>query len=684
MNRGQILLLLVLMGLWMPGWGVSAAVAGERPPNIILILCDDLGYGDLGIHWQNERAKAGKPAIDTPKLDAMAKQGVQMRGTYCPAPVCAPSRASLLTGVTQGHAHVRDNQFDKAIEDNHTLGSVLHNAGYRTAAFGKWGLQGKGPSDETPNKFEAHPMNRGFDYYFGYIRHRDGHAHYPKEDKKECYDGAVDVSADLDLCYTTDLFTARAKQWIIDQVKADKDKPFFVYLAYDTPHAKIQNPPCAFPQGGGLKGGLQWTGKAGAMINTAQGTYDGYMHPDYAKTDWPQQYKMYANMVRRIDDCVGDVLQLLADLDIDENTLVIFTTDNGPSAESYLNGKPFDPPFFQGFGPFDGIKRDLWEGGIRTGAIARWPDTIPAGRVSQEPSTFANFLATFCDAADTPVPARCEQVSMLSSMTGQGKQQPANVYIEYFNNGKTPGYGIFDKAHAGRKRGQMQAIRIGDYIGVRYDIQTHADGFEIYHILKDPKQTTSLADQPGMAKLQQEMKDEVLRRRVVNDSAKRPYDNEPMPAVNNIKTKPGILTTTDDRAVPYVVAGADPQPHLVLAGRIPSSYESTKDGTMQFVGYLDVPRAGVYTFEFKCDNRALMKLHQATVIDHDKPFDKDRTTRVSVNLEAGLHPYRLYVNTDKGVRHHLSMKWIVPGGDEPLQIPEEALVVGADGRVASR
>lgn len=451
MKRRFCLLVLLIWAL-TPALDASAAPNGARQPNIILIFCDDLGYGDLGVHWQDARARAGKPAFDTPHIDTLAGQGVQMRHTYCPAPVCAPSRASLLLGVTQGHANVRDNQFDKALEDNHTLGSVMRDAGYATAAFGKWGLQGKDPGD-FPNKFEAHPMNRGFDYYFGYIRHRDGHMHYPKEDRKECYDGAVNISDKLDLCFTPDLFTARAKKWIVDQVKQDKDKPFFVYLAHDTPHAILQNPPSPYPAGGGLNGGVQWTGKPGKMINTAHGEKDKWMHPDYAKTDWPDVFKRYANLVRRIDDTVGDVMQLLEDLGIDDNTLVIFTSDNGPSLESYLRNKPFRPTFFEGYGPFDGVKRDLWEGGIRLGAIARWPNRIPAGRISNEPSTFADFMATFCDAAGVPTPARSDGVSMLPSMTGQGEQRPANIYIEYFNKGKTPGYDAFEKSHAGRQRG---------------------------------------------------------------------------------------------------------------------------------------------------------------------------------------------------------------------------------------
>ena len=664
----SLCLILLAMILVLPVFFVSA----QKQPNIILIFCDDLGFGDLGAHWQIQRAKNGKPAIRTPQIDAMAKQGVQMRHTYCPAPVCAPSRASLLLGVTQGHANVRNNQFDKALEDNHTLASVLGQAGYATAAFGKWGLQGK-PAEGIVNKFPAHPMNRGFDTFFGYMRHKDGHRHYPKEDKKECYDGNKDISQNLDLCYTTDLFTARAKKWIVDQVKADKDEPFFVYLAHDTPHAILQNPPSAYPEGGGLNGGVQWLGKPGKMINTATGKYDGWMHPNYAKTDWPDQYKRYANSVQRIDDTVGDLLQLLRDLKIDDNTLVIFTSDNGPSKESYLEGKDYNPSFFEGFGPFDGIKRDLWEGGIRPGMIARWPGAIPEGRINREPSTFADVMATFCAVANTPVPARSDGVSMLPAMTGRGEQQTANVYIEYLNNGRTPNYGKFEKHHAGRKRGEMQAIRIGDHIGVRYDIKAHADDFEIYHIVNDPKQKKNLAKTPGMAKLQQEMKDEVLRRRVVNDSAKRPYDFKPMPALTGIKTRPGLDIAFPMRTVEYVqkIDGAKSQ--MMTTADLDLAINTKLPATVLYTGYLEVPKTGLYQLELVSSERSLLRIHDATVIDNDQPFKSGEVITVEVRLEKGLHPLRLYLNTTGDKAGSVVVKWQIPGTDKSEVIPASAL-----------
>ncbi|MGC4014368.1 MAG: sulfatase-like hydrolase/transferase [Luteolibacter sp.] len=258
------------------------SAAGVAPkPNVIFILCDDLGYGDIGVFYQNLRKATNdrsEPWHFTPNLDTVAAEGLQMPHHYCPAPVCAPSRASLLLGVHQGHANVRDNQFDKALENNHTLGTVLKGAGYATACVGKWGLQGSGAN---PTAWAAYPTKRGFDYYYGYVRHGDGHEHYPKEGPydgaKEVWDMNTEVSSGLDKCYTADLWTARAKKWLVDQHTTAPSQPFFLYLAYDTPHATCELPTMAYPAGGGLTGGLQWTGTPGAMINTAGGT-GGRLH----------------------------------------------------------------------------------------------------------------------------------------------------------------------------------------------------------------------------------------------------------------------------------------------------------------------------------------------------------------------------------------------------------------------
>lgn len=254
----------------------AANASVSAKPNIIFILTDDLGYGDIGLFFQNLRQKnndRSQPWHLTPKLDGMAAEVIKLTDHYCAAPVCAPSRASLLLGVHQGHANIRDNQFDDALENNHTLATILKVAGYKTAAIGKWGLQGKSAA-----AWPAYPTKRGFDDFFGYVRHADGHEHYPKEGlyrgPKELWENEIEISATLDKCYTTDLFSARAKKYILDQHANNPAQPFFMYLAFDTPHAVDELPTQAYPSGSGKNGGLKWLGKSGNMINTASGKID--------------------------------------------------------------------------------------------------------------------------------------------------------------------------------------------------------------------------------------------------------------------------------------------------------------------------------------------------------------------------------------------------------------------------
>ena len=323
-----------------------------------------------------------------------------------------------MLGVHQGHANVRDNQFDKALENNHTLASVLKQGGYATVAIGKWGLQGTGNS---PVEWPAYPTKRGFDDYFGYVRHGDGHEHYPKEGlysgKKEVWENNREISSNLDKCYTADLFTARAKKWILNHEAASPTQPFFLYLAYDTPHAVQELPTQAYPSGGGINGGLRWLGTPGHMINTASGTIDSWVHPDYANATynddgdpatplvpWPDVYRRYATAVRRIDDAVADLRQLLQDLGKTTTTLIVFTSDNGPSIESYLPNQPLAADFFDSFGPFDGIKRDAWEGGIRMATLVCWPGHIRAGGINNSPSAFWDWMPTFAELAGMPPP----------------------------------------------------------------------------------------------------------------------------------------------------------------------------------------------------------------------------------------------------------------------------------------
>ena len=250
---------------------MSDASIMPKRPNIIFILCDDLGFGDIGVLYQNSRA-AGQPRELTPNIDSFAAESMQLHQHYCPAPVCAPSRASFLLGVHQGHANVHDQQWDKALADNHTVPRVLKRAGYATAAIGKWGLGGDDQGGTTPADWPAFATKRGFDYFFGYERHADGHEHYPKEaiyssKSKECYDGTNNVSSLLDKCYTTDLFAARAKKWIQDQRTTNSSQPFFLYLAFDTPHAVYEFPTQAYPSGGSRINAWSWRPGATNTVN---------------------------------------------------------------------------------------------------------------------------------------------------------------------------------------------------------------------------------------------------------------------------------------------------------------------------------------------------------------------------------------------------------------------------------
>ncbi len=671
--------------------GLVAVRAAETPkrPNIIFILTDDLGYGDVGVFFQNQRREKNdraEPWHLTPQLDLMALQGVRLPNHYCPAPVCAPSRASLLLGVHQGHANVRDNQFDKALENNHTLASVLKGAGYATAAIGKWGLQG-GPPERSPEAqkalpadFPGYPTKRGFDFYFGYVSHYDGHFHYPKEDGRHIWENDREISADLDGCYTTDLFTARAKKWITDQRSAKPEQPFFLYLAYDTPHAKLQLPPGAFP-----KEGVKWLGKPGTMINTANGTPDSYMRPEYAgatwdhdhnpatpEQPWPDVYKRFAEDVQRIDDCVGDLIGLLRDLKIDGDTLVIFTSDNGPSQESYLK-EPYEADFFNSFGPFDGIKRDCWEGGIRVGAIARWPGALPAGRVSEEPCQFHDWMPTFAELAGVPAPARTDGVSLVPTLRGSGTQQPSRVYVEYSVKGKTPAYGEFLSAHRGHIRGQMQALRLGDFVGVRYSIASHADPFEIFNIKSDPQQRHDLGGNTEYAAMQREMHDTVLRVRRPDAAAARPYDTELVPALPAGKRAPGLAWRAFEISAPWVAKldGVKPSSHGVQPQADLSHAPSNRDFQMLFTGFIEAPADGDYTFTVTTDTGALLRIHEATVLDFDRRFSAKGEVTGSIHLQNGAHPFRLYYEHHGADEPTLVVRWSRDGGAAVL-VPASA------------
>jgi arylsulfatase A-like enzyme len=541
--------------------GTAAEPKKADRPNVIFVLCDDLGPGDLGVLWQN--ARKGTQKFSTPNMDQFAREGMILSRHYCPAPSCMASRSSLMTGRHQGHCARRNTQFDAELPDVHTLGTVMRNAGYATAAIGKWGMAG-GPfklsikpvrGNRSAKTEPSHPLLRGFDYFYGYTAHRDAHYHYPKLGNRPLYDGFVDVTDRLAKCYSTDLLTARTKKWITDHNKAHPKKPFFTYLCYTAPHSGLRIPTTShltakgnYPPGGGLNGGVQWLeDAANGQINTAKGAVDKGMHPEVAHAvgddgqPWPDHARRHATMVRRIDDALADLIQLLKDLKIDDRTLVVLTSDNGTLREAGLDKVGFyHPDYLDTFGRYDGTKLDLWEGGVRMPTIVRWPSVIKAGSESDAASQFHDWMATFCDLSGVPVPAISDGVSIVPTLTGKGKQAPGIVYTEFLVKGRTPNYVEFEAVRRDRPHGQMQSVLIGDYKGIRVDMKGHQDAFEVYHTLKDFKETTDLAGKPG-APTQKQFQAAVLRSRRIDPLAKRPYDNALIPAVTGIATRPGLV-----------------------------------------------------------------------------------------------------------------------------------------------
>ncbi|MBT8036911.1 MAG: sulfatase-like hydrolase/transferase [Verrucomicrobiae bacterium] len=663
------------------GWIPPCQAAEAKQPNILLIFCDDLGYGDLGVFHQNKRSAQhdrNVPSFTTPHIDALANEGMKFDQHYCGAPVCAPSRATLLSGQHQGHSGRRDNQFDQAFPDTHTLASVVKEAGYATAAFGKWGLQGKKedrknrkptPPGQVFPDWPTMPMDRGFDYFLGYVRHRDGHYHYPVEDQKQIWENTTEISEGMELCFTTDLFTAATKKWIIEHTENNPTQPFFAYLAYDTPHAKLQNPPCAYPDGGGIHAGVQWIGKKGGMINTAMGKYDAWMHPDYAKATWdhdknpetaeqpwPDVQRRYANNVRRIDDSVGDLMSLLKDLNLSENTLVIFSSDNGPSKESYIKGSPYQPTFFHGFGPFDGIKRDTLEGGLRVPTIAHWPAMIKAGRRASRPSGHWDWLPTFAEAAGVPTPASSDGVSLMPTLSGQGEQEPSTIYSEYSVPGKTPSYDAFHPSHRGKIRRQMQVVFVDHYKGLRTGIESADDDFEIYHLIKDPQEKHNLAGENGFDDVQKRMKARALQCRRALASAPRPYDHAPIPPTLALAV-PSAVPAPQLAGVDCVIRqGAFPwmpdlrqakrsNPHQLSSFVLPDGI--TQNFAVMLEALVQFPVDGSYTFNVTSNSHTMLFVHDIRLLkENKKPTGNARSG--TLHLKAGWHPVQLLVRMGAG------------------------------------
>ncbi len=396
-------------------------------PNIVLIVADDLGYGELGSY--------GQQRIRTPELDRLASEGMRFTRHYSGSPVCAPSRATLLTGLHTGHAVVRDNDEmaergdvwgDTLIEGNHplpagtyTLGRMLQEAGYVTAAIGKWGLGGPGDSGE--------PNLQGFDHWFGYLCQREAHNYYPthlwRNGQREALPGNPPFRAHQRLPAGVDpddpasYSSYRGQTYAMDVMMEDAvafvrehaDEPFFLYLPFPVPHVALQVPDESVEEYEGRFTDVPYPGDRGYLPNrTPRATY--------------------AAMITRMDRGIGDVLRALEEEGVAGNTVVIFTSDNGPT----FNGGT-DSEFFESTGGLRGLKTTLYEGGIRVPLIVRWPGAVAAGHTTDHVSAFWDFMPTLAEIAGTSIPPGTDGLSMVPVLTGAPAGQPRHerLYWEY-------------------------------------------------------------------------------------------------------------------------------------------------------------------------------------------------------------------------------------------------------------
>jgi arylsulfatase len=455
MRNARVAIVLLVLS-WLMASTAAAQAPPARKPNIILILADDLGYNEVGVYGQQK--------IRTPNIDRLAREGVRLTDHYSGSPVCAPSRAVLLTGLHTGHAYIRDNDEmgfggdvwrDPALEGQRplpagtfTMATMLKRAGYATAAVGKWGLGGPGS--------EGEPTRLGFDLFFGFLCQRVAHNHYPAYLWRNTTKVALDnpgiyphekFPADRDPKAAPSYERYGGKQYALDLmgeearafIAANKDRPFFLYFAPTVPHASLQVPEDSLAE------------YLGALPDTPYLGDKGYL-PHRAPR------AAYAAMVTRLDREIGRLVQLVRDLGLDRDTLVVFTSDNGPT----FNGGT-DSAFFESAGPFRGLKTMVYEGGIRVPMVARWTGTIPAGTVSAHVSAFEDYMPTFAEMAGAERPAGVDGISMLAALRGRMSEQKPREYLYWEFQGK-------------------QVVRQGAWKGIR---NAATGAFELYDLSKD-------------------------------------------------------------------------------------------------------------------------------------------------------------------------------------------------------
>lgn len=421
------------------GHAPQAVLQRATPPNILLIQADDLGYGDLSAY--------GQTRFETPALDRLAREGTRFTQYYSGSTVCAPSRAALMTGTHTGHAWIRGNGDIPLRDEDTTIAMSLRDAGYRTAVIGKWGLGGPGTSGQ--------PDRKGFEHSFGFLDHRHAHRQYTDH----LYRNGARVSTNVDREYVNDLFT----QETITFIENTDGRPFFVYLNYTVPHAELRAPGDSLTPLEGRFPETPFTNeKADARATGA--TIDG---ASLGYRSQPTPKAAFAGMITRMDRDIGRLAEVVRARGLDQRTLLLFISDNGPHREGGA-----DPQFFKSAGGLRGIKRDLYEGGIRVPMIARWSGTIPAGRVSNHVWAHWDMFPTLADLAGAKTPQGLDGLSMARAL--RGMPQPASEFL----------YWEF------HERGFQQAVRTGRWKAARLKVGA---SLELYDLEADPSEERDVA-----------------------------------------------------------------------------------------------------------------------------------------------------------------------------------------------
>ncbi len=425
MNRRQFLATSAIasVGASLPRFAPAQQLPAR--PNIVLILADDLGYGDVGCYGQQK--------IATPHIDRLASEGIRFTNAYAGSTVCSPSRCCLMTGLHTGHCSYRGNMGgEPGIPDTDvTIAEVLKQAGYRTGIFGKWGLGTVGR--------DGYPTRQGFDRFYGYLSQGQAHNYFPRHLMDN--DVAVRIGANVaygekkPTAYAPDLIQKQALTWLAEQKSGE---PFFLYVPSTLPHANNE---------------------------MGRDTGDGMEAPDehpYKEQPWPRPMRGFAGMVHHLDRQVGEIVAQLKQQGLDRNTLVIFSSDNGPHREG-----GYQPEFFESSGPLRGIKRDLTEGGIRVPFLAWMPGVITPGQVSHQPLAFWDLLPTFASLAGAWTPTGLDGISLVDPLLGRATQPHPPMYWEF------------------HERQFRQAIRDGNWKAIRTGLKGKVQLYNLTHDLHE-------------------------------------------------------------------------------------------------------------------------------------------------------------------------------------------------------